>query len=274
MKHLLPYLLSLLVIALLVSTINISINPKRDSNTYLSAPANPRDSFMKAEQLRRQLLKDEGSGIDFFSFGTRKIENTNQYFLRLGEYYREPGVSFDIENGNSIYRYPANTAANGMQHAGYKEQVIPVRYAYDPFLDDHLKGAVLLPVSKSNYTILQVFTFILTLAAVILILYFGFYKFLLVLVDIARGKGFSHKNTSRLFVAGWTFLLVPIIPLLLLQVADWYFASSIPSGLSFSFFRSLSNGHWTHILLGTVVLATALAFEKGTKMKNELDTVV
>ena len=121
---------------------------------------------------------------------------------------------------------------------------------------------------------LQVFTFVLFLSAVILFLYFGFYKFLLVLLDIAKGKGFSHKNTSRLFIAGWTFLLVPIIPLVLLQVADWYFASSIPNGLSFSFFRSLSEGHWTHLLLGTVVLATALAFEKGTRMKEELDTVV
>ena len=229
---------------------------------------------MKEEQQRRQNLMHDGSGIDFFSFGTRKIEKSNQYFLRLGEYYRQPGVSFAIEKGNSIYRHPANSNADNLHQAVYKEETIPVRYAYDPFLEENRKGAVLIPVTKGSYTMLQIFTLVLLITAVVLIFYFGFYNFFRVLMEIGRGNGFNRKNTSRLYTAGWTFLLIPIIPLVILQVSDWYFGSCIPDGLSFSFFRSLRDGLWTHILAGSPVLITAIAFEKGTRIKEELDTVI
>ena len=275
MKRLLPYLLSVVVVALVVSSLNISIHAtNKNENAIIGIPTNPRDSFMKEEQLRRQALLHDGSGIDFFSFGTRKIEKTSQYFLRLGEYYRQPGVSFDIKNGNSIYRHPVTSTGNDFHQAGFKEETIPVRYAYDPFLEENRTGAVLIPVSKGSYTLLQIFTLLVFIAAVVLILYCGFYNFFRVLLDIAKGNSFSRRNTSRLYTAGFTFLLVPIIPLLLLQVADWYFGSSIPDGLSFSFFRSLRDGLWTHILAGSLVLVTAIAFEKGRVYKREVDTLV
>ena len=274
MKRVLPYLLSVLVVTLVASTINISFNREKSADQYtIIAPSSPRDSFMKQEQIRRQQLLDDGNGIEFFSFGTRQSNNTGQHYLLLGEYYRQPGVSFDIQNGNTIYRYPANPTTHGVEFAGFKEKIIPVRYAYDPFMEESSKGAVLIPISKGSYGILQIFTSVLFIAALVLILYFGFYKFIRVLLDIAKGRGFTQQNTARLYLVGWTFILIPFIPLLLLQIGDWYFAESIPEGVSFSFLHSL-RGYWVSLLIGSIILVTALAFEKGIRLKKEMERVL
>jgi hypothetical protein len=272
MKQILPYLLTALVVALVLSTLNLS-KSKKQPDISSPQPTNSLDSLMKEEQKRRQIVREEGNGIDFFSIGIRKMEKTGQYFLRLGEYYREPGISFTIENGNYVYRYPDRIAGAGIQRVNYREEITLVRYAYDPFLEENFKGSVLIPISKGDYTILSIITLLLFLASVILFLYFGFYNIIRILLDISRGKGFTHKNTLRLYVAGYTFLFVPLIPLLLIQVANWYFSASIPSGLSYSFLRSIREGYWNSILIGTIVLITAFAFEKGTRIKRELDTV-
>ena len=140
MKRLLPYLLSVLVVALVVSSLNLSINAtKKNENVINAIPINDRDSFMKEEQLRRQNLMHDGSGIDFFSFGTRKIEKSNQYFLRLGEINRRGPVTFE---GDTLRALTA-TEVDRLVTAG--AQVVDVRPLAD-FGVGHVPGSVSIPL--------------------------------------------------------------------------------------------------------------------------------
>lgn len=224
--------------------------------------------FMGAETLVRC------DTCDLRSFWDK--EGIDDYMIKLGWWQLDTGTfdnptKYYVKNGQSYLRKgicrPKQIKDNKVVSWFCKETDVPVSFRYD-----EKKKALMLPVSKSTYKILEPMMIGLGFGTLIFYLYFILASILRVLMDIRKGNPFSDGTIRRLRFLAICSFSIPIIAfsinMLIRLVFSRYFVEDL----------KLSSEAWSIFLkpfmIGIIVTALYFAFKQGKKLKEDQDLTI
>ena len=183
---------------------------------------------------------NECDSCTWASSGTFYPAGEDKYFIKLSGYRLDDMAKFSIENGNYYLRHPVPNPGDKSAPWIYTKDKIGIRYSYDVNKNYNEPGGILLvPVSKTAYSILNAFFSLALIIAIVLGLYIVFVSVLRTLYNIAVGDVFVPQNIKNLFFTGWTLVAVAVLPALLSLLFNFIFSNLIPSSFYYSFWESV-----------------------------------
>jgi hypothetical protein len=157
--------------------------------------------------------------------------------------------------------------------SGHPEQKeTSLRYSTGNF-DLKTDSALLIPISKKSYLILEKVVWALVIILILFLLYTLYALPAKVLVSIASGQPFTKKNIKRLNITGWVLLISSILPSLVLITIEWIMKDRIPNEIYFPFLLSIFD-HKVILIAGLVVLLIANAFKRGYNLQQEQEGTI
>lgn len=224
-------------------------------------------------------VNERYSSLDYdHPFGKKVSEKDyfitlNWWQLNLFEYGDERLVYY-VKNGQSFLRKMICGKELIKDYHG-KSRAINVCREIEvkiPFKYSEGSKAMLIPVSKTTYNVLQP---VFIVAVILYFFYFVFFilgNFIKFLLEIAGGTPFSETNVSRLRMIALNLLLIPLglflINLLLRLIFYKYFTSDLhmsPDQWSF---------YWKPLILSGIFAALYIAFRKGKQLQEDNDLTV
>jgi hypothetical protein len=243
------------------------------------------DSLEQVRQVDRQRVKGNGDQLKIGPLAIRGISECDtcnsliesvrekeKYYLELLNYKLEGNTVFTISNGNYFLKYfTQDRNYPGYKLGHYDKKQVSIRYAYNED-DKNPLGSVLIPISTTTYTILNVVFIVFTFVYVILVLYI-FVSALQFLYRIAIGNAFNYVNIWNLYFTGWIITGAGVGVPLIAYFISLSFKSTIPPQIHFAFWDMFLN-YRPFIFAGVVVLLFASAFKRGYKLQQEQDLTI
>jgi len=146
-----------------------------------------------------------------------------------------------------------------------------VRYRVLDNTNDKEEGKqLLIPISKTTYSVLDVLCWAVVIINVLVSVLVA-RSFILVLIDIARGRVFEVKNYRRLFFMGYGIAFSPVYSLVVQVILQWSYRSWYAGDLSVYIDWQKYLG-W--LLAALVAFMLAIAFRKGYRIQQEQDLTI
>ncbi|TKC61488.1 DUF2975 domain-containing protein [Pedobacter hiemivivus] len=201
-------------------------------------------------------VKEHFISLHWWTLDTVGVLDPVRYYVKEGKPYVRKVICkpIGLANGNN-FRYKCDEV----------DIAVPFRY-------DTWTKSMLLPVSNTTFSILNI---ILACFAILFILYFLYYivgGFIKVLLEIATGTPFSDRNVRRLKMIAMSFLLIPLILFLLNLLIRVVFYKYFTADLKLS--TDAWGVFWKPAVLSVIFAALYFAFKQGKKLKDEQDLTV
>lgn len=128
--------------------------------------------------------------------------------------------------------------------------------------------SIMIPINASFYKYAAIpWGIIITLAALLLV-YFGLFVPIRILIYISKGEIFTAYNESRLLLAARCWLLPPLIIIAIQYINSWLFHGYITDDVELMPIQTLRN-YQPFIVGGLVFWAVARAFKRGRMLQEE-----
>lgn len=292
---------STLVLALLFLLTNFADNRKNtdervlnESNTNIYNSLNQEfkarlDSIDQIKELKQFRLKALGSGMRSFFIGVTWFNECDtcsktyssghptlqqrKYFIELTGYTLRDDASFRIEKDKYFINYTVwDTIYDNGNRIGHPEtKETKVRYAVSK--SGEKSGSLLIPVSEKKYKLYKILVITFSIICILAFLIIIVIMPIRFLINVANGNPFNKMNVLTLKILGWaliaTFLLQTLIPLLI----QLMIRNLVPKEIYFPFLLSL-NDHRMLLIIGTIILLIAGAFNRGYKLQQEQDLTI
>jgi len=256
------------------------------SDPQFDVYSNLMDSFNRIREWNKNRLRGSGAGVSTPFFGVRHIyecdscnsfdskkfksEYKNKYFIQLNGFTLKPFAGFFINKD----KYFVNHIIWDRIDSGHPSEKTETSLRYLPgSLDFTTDSALLIPISKKSYLILEKVVEVLSIILILFLLYTFYVLPAKVLVSIASGQPFTKKNIKRLNVTGWVLLISAILPQLILITIEWIMRNRIPDEIYYPFLLSILD-HRLILIAGLVVLLISNAFKRGYKLQQEQDLTI
>jgi hypothetical protein len=259
---------------------------KDNRDPQLDAYLKLRDSINRIRDWNKNRLSGNGNSVSTPFFGVRHIyecdscnsidekkfksEYKNKYFIQLNGFTLKADADFFINKD----KYFVNHIVWDRIDSGHPSEQKKTSLRYSPGgLDFTTDSALLIPISKKSYLILEKVVWVLSIILILFLLYTLYALPAKVLVSVASGDPFTKKNIKRLNITGWVLLISAILPPLLLITIEWIIKDRIPNEIHFPFLLSILD-HRLILIAGLVVLLIANAFKRGYNLQQEQDLTI
>ena len=256
------------------------------SDPQFEVYSNIMDSFNRIREWNKFRLRGGGNSVSTPFFGVRHIyecdscnsfdskkfksEYKNKYFIQLNGFTLKTHADFFIKKD----KYFVNHIIWDRIYSGHPSEKKETSLRYSPgSLDFTTDSALLIPISKKSYLILEKVVEVLSITLILFLLYTFYVLPGKVLVSIASGQPFTKKNIKRLNITGWVLLISAILPQLILITIEWIMRNRIPNEIHFPFLLSILD-HRLILIAGLAVLLIANAFKRGYKLQQEQDLTI
>lgn len=217
-----------------------------------------------------------GPYYDYYS------KTSPRYYMAIPG-FRMPGNGYDVwepplfykKGGVSYMKYfRQDTIRQGQNKGSLMGHWVnkPIRYrVMDNITDKEKKEkSLLIPVSKTTYTVLNMVCWG-TMIIYVLLFLLVLRNFILVLIDIARGKAFEVNNYRRLFFIAGAIAFSPVYSFVGQVLLQWSFRSYYAGDLAVYIDWQKYLG-W--LLGAAVVFLLAIAFRKGYRIQQEQELTI
>lgn len=256
------------------------------SDPQFEVYSNLMDSSNRIREWNKNRLRGGGAGVSIPFFGVRHIyecdscnsfdskkfksEYKNKYFIELNGFTLKTHADFFIKKD----KYFVNHIIWDRIDYGHPSEKKETSLRYSPgSLDFTTDSALLIPISKKSYLILEKVIEVLSITLILFLLYTFYVLPAKVLVSIASGEPFTKKNIKRLNITAWVLLISAILGPLVLITIEWIMRNRIPDEIYYPFLLSILD-HRLILIAGLVVLLIANAFKRGYNLQQEQDGTI
>lgn len=201
-----------------------------------------------------------------------KKQFRNKYFFVLKDYTLGNNTFFKIDKGKYFVRnFKWEKSGQGIKGTPTDVES-KVRFAHTneyPRRETYL----LVPVSPSLYNFLYVAFKILQILVAMFLLWAVIILPAQTLYNIALGRVFTKQNIGNIRYAGWTIIIVSVLPIFFNWIFLLAMGNAIPKGLYFPTLLYL-NDNKGFLITGVAFLLLGEAFKNGYKLQLEQDLTI
>jgi Protein of unknown function (DUF2975) len=197
---------------------------------------------------------------------------SKKYYLSLKGYKTDDETVFFIQDSTYNLAYVVwdsvkKRTFNSTREGHYERKTIPVRYAKED-------EKILIPLTKTQYTVAYTILLVLQWAILSLWLFFTFGLTLQILISISKGNAFSEKNIYRLRLIAAFIFLNAVIATTTPYLLHLIFGSKIPGDFKVASFYSTLYQNLVYFFVAAIVFIVSIAFKKGYKLQQEQELTV
>jgi hypothetical protein len=209
----------------------------------------------KSDSIHKELSKDVYTYLALKGYNL-KDDDTRFYLQNDANYLAV--VKWDTTVNN-------NGAKNEYGH--YEAKPIKVRYASESKL-------VLIPISKTTGSILNIVIWAFGFLAAVLTLYFFLGLPILFLINISKGKAFTEANIRILKQISTVSLIIAVLAIATPYIFRLFFWKTIPEELVPEPLMSRITDNLPLLFIMVVTFFISIAFKKGFKLQQEQDLTI
>ena len=194
------------------------------------------------------------------------------YYLSLSNYVAEPEVRFFIDNGTYhlayvVYDSVVKRTYDSVKLGHYERKEIKVRYSKE-------ENKVLIPVTKSWFTVLSTFILLLQWGAIAALAMFTVGLPVQILISISKGQAFTPKNIYRLRAIAIFFLVYGIIAVTAPYLLHFIFRHQIPYELQMRAGILAFMNQLIYFFIAAIVFILSVAFKNGYRLQQEQNLII
>lgn len=228
------------------------------------ATATQKDSLQKIyDRFRKQSQEEYNAAVE----GARRKAPKLHYIMLGGYTLKDPESKFFVDNNTYNIAYQVKDSVKYRQsdsvvYYHYERKQVPVRYS-------SRSNAVLIPISKKQYSILRPFVIGGDIMMAIIWMFLYVFGSIVILINISRGKPFARKNITYLRVMTCLAILYASIKVFFPYLLRQIYSDLIPADFTLPAFGNLLQDAWQPIFTAITIFLLMKAFAKGYRLQQD-----